>query len=333
MEKGYIKLSRKFFENKIWQAARAFNEGEAWLDLIQLARFETSEITSRIGVHEITWGRGQYPASNRFLMRKWGRSEQWVKTFLSKLKKEKMITVDSSQGVNVITLLNYDAYNSTGNTKNSANNSQNNSPNTLIDTELQAFIAQQVAQQVTQWSLTSNSNNKKEKKDKKEINIPPVIPPTGDDVLEDDELSSSFPVSGNATSVPHAMSKPSSKNHTGDDELEKLFDEFRKAYPTQKRGLQTEFANFKKKHKDWKEVLPLLLPAIQAEIAWHEEKRRKREFCPQYKNFQTWINQRCWEQEFVLEDPPVSSSPVKPKDGELNDKGQVWSEQLNRWLN
>lgn len=150
-------------------------------------------------------------------MRKWGRSEQWVKTFLSKLKKEKMITVDSSQGVNVITLLNYDAYNSTGNTKNSANNSQNNSPNTLIDTELQAFIAQQVAQQVTQWSLTSNSNNKKEKKDKKEINIPPVIPPTGDDVLEDDELSSSFPVSGNATSVPHAMSKPSSKNHTGDD--------------------------------------------------------------------------------------------------------------------
>ena len=57
MEKGYIKLSRKFFENKIWQAARAFNEGEAWLDLIQLARFETSEITSRIGVHEITWGK------------------------------------------------------------------------------------------------------------------------------------------------------------------------------------------------------------------------------------------------------------------------------------
>ncbi len=196
MEKGYIKLSRKFFENKIWQAARAFNEGEAWLDLIQLARFETSEITSRIGVHEITWGRGQYPASNRFLMRKWGRSEQWVKTFLSKLKKEKMITVDSSQGVNVITLLNYDAYNSTGNTKNSANNSQNNSPNTLIDTELQAFIAQQVAQQVTQWSLTSNSNNKKEKKDKKEINIPPVIPQRDTrDVFErfkDEMLSDDF---------------------------------------------------------------------------------------------------------------------------------------------
>lgn len=163
--------------------------------------------------------------------------------------------------------------------------------------------------------------------------IPPIIPPTGDNGLEDDELSSSFPFPGEEIPDHHAMSKHSQKKHTSDDELEKLFDEFRRAYPTQKRGLQTEFANFKKKHKDWKEVLPLLLPAIQAEIAWHEEKQRKKEFCPQYKNFQTWVNNRCWEQEFLLEDQSMSDLPRKPKNGERNEKGQVWNDELNEWLN
>ena len=110
-DKGFIKLSRKLFDNKIWQAARAFNECEAWIDLIQSARFEASSITSRIGCYEVTWGRGQYPASNRFLAKKWGRSEQWVKSLLGKLKREKMITTDNSQGVNVITLINFEKYN------------------------------------------------------------------------------------------------------------------------------------------------------------------------------------------------------------------------------
>lgn len=67
--------------------------------------------TSRIGCYEVTWGRGQYPASNRFLAKKWGRSEQWVKSLLGKLKREKMITTDNSQGVNVITLINFEKYN------------------------------------------------------------------------------------------------------------------------------------------------------------------------------------------------------------------------------
>ena len=119
----------------------------------------------------------------------------------------------------------------------------------------------------------------------------------------------------------------------GDDSLEKEFDKFRRSYPGTKRGLITEFENFKKKHKDWKYVIPLLLPAIEKEIAWHEEKQRKKEFCPEYKMLQTWINKRCWEQEFDLGDQSMSSSPSKPRDGDRNDKGQTWSEQLNRWLN
>lgn len=167
---GYIKLSRKFFDNKIWQAARAFSECEAWIDLIQSARFEASPTTSRIGCYEVTWGRGQYPASNRFLARKWGRSEQWVKSFLGKLKREKMITTSNNQGMNVITLVNFDKYN--GNeTRNPPNNPLNNPPNKLADSELREFVTHLVTHLVThppENQPTSNPNNKKDKENIKE---------------------------------------------------------------------------------------------------------------------------------------------------------------------
>lgn len=139
-DKGFIKLYRSFFDNKIWQAARAFSECEAWIDLIQSARFEASPTTSRIGGYEVTWGRGEYPASNRFLARKWGRSEQWVKTFLGKLKREGMITTNNLQGVNVITLVNFEKFNGEDGdvrTKDKADSLQSNPLKTLDNTKLQ----------------------------------------------------------------------------------------------------------------------------------------------------------------------------------------------------
>ena len=53
------------------------------------------------------------------------------------------------------------------------------------------------------------------------------------------------------------------------------------------------------RHKDWKECLPLLVPAICAEKEWRREAglRADYNFIPHWKNFATWLNQRCWEQE------------------------------------
>ena len=179
MEKGYIKLSRSFFDNKMWQAARTFSESEAWLDLIQSARFEASPITSCIGCYEVTWGRGQYPASNRFLAKKWGRSEQWVKTFLGKLKREKMVTTDNSQGLNVITLVNYEKYNVNTSEKpsgNSMDNPPNNPFNQLSINELRALITHLITHPMD-LQPTSNPNNKKgEEREEKKKRIPKGIP-------------------------------------------------------------------------------------------------------------------------------------------------------------
>lgn len=87
----------------------------------------------------------------------------------------------------------------------------------------------------------------------------------------------------------------------GEQDLENEFEKFRKLYPGVKRGFKTEFENLKKKHKDWKNIIPLLLESIKIEIDWHNQKASRGEFVPQYKNMQTWINNKCWEQEFRKE--------------------------------
>lgn len=113
MEHGFLKLNRKFFSNELWKEARKFSECEAWLDLLQSARFEaTGTATSElIGGREISYTRGQYPASIAFLVQRWQWSDKKVRRFLDKLRRNGMITTSHTQGMNVITICKYDEYN------------------------------------------------------------------------------------------------------------------------------------------------------------------------------------------------------------------------------
>lgn len=86
------------------------------------------------------------------------------------------------------------------------------------------------------------------------------------------------------------------------------FNEFRVAYPGTKRGLQTELDDFLKKNAD--SVIPLLLPALQREIHHHKKLLDQRKLVPEWKHLKTWINNRCWEQEFPDTNPPSTN----PKD-------------------
>lgn len=82
-------------------------------------------------------------------------------------------------------------------------------------------------------------------------------------------------------------------------DAEQLFEQFRKAYKGKKRGLQTELENFRKHNKkDWLEIVPLLLPAWERELAHREQAAKQGRFVPEYAMLQTWLNQRRWEMEF-----------------------------------
>lgn len=96
---------------------------------------------------------------------------------------------------------------------------------------------------------------------------------------------------------------------------ELIFEEFRKFYKGTKRGLKTEFENFKKKHKDWKEVLPTLLEKYKAQQEAKEKNKQNGGFVPQEKNLQTYLNQRCWEEE-------INTTNELAKYGTINEESQ-----------
>lgn len=93
-------------------------------------------------------------------------------------------------------------------------------------------------------------------------------------------------------------------------DLEQQFDAFRKAYPGTKRGFKAEFDNFKRKNpKTWREIIPLLTPALERLIEWHEQSIAAGQFTPNYKNLATWLNQQCWTEEL----PEIIVNPITPR--------------------
>jgi len=104
--------------------------------------------------------------------------------------------------------------------------------------------------------------------------------------------------------------KPDNNKNKQKEFFLKSFDEFRKLYPGKKRGLNTEFENFTKKHKDWKAVLPDLKSLLQCQINQRLVQEQAKQFVPLWKNLQTWINQRCWEEE---ENAPVQKPVLDDK--------------------
>jgi len=85
-----------------------------------------------------------------------------------------------------------------------------------------------------------------------------------------------------------------------EENIEKeVFDIARKIFPGTKRGVDTEWENFKKKNKDYAQIVGKLKLAIEKEITHKRHLKKNNLFCAEWKNFQTWINNKCWEQEFT----------------------------------
>lgn len=159
---GYIKLSRKFFSNDMWNEARTFSSCEAWLDLIQSARFEATPRKESIGGREVSYTRGQYPASIRFLSQRWKWSEKKVRSFMKRLKKEGMITVECSQGMNLITLCKYEEYNPLGTIKGTVEGTDICKKINELQTEW-AQLKAQIMAQADNMGHTEGTNTKKGK--------------------------------------------------------------------------------------------------------------------------------------------------------------------------
>ena len=93
------------------------------------------------------------------------------------------------------------------------------------------------------------------------------------------------------------VDKEEDKEEDKDKELIDNFEKARKIYPGTKRGI-SEFQDFCKKYpKRWREIAPLLIPAILSQIAGRKTRTAAHAFVPDWKHFKTWINNHCWEEE------------------------------------
>lgn len=111
IEEGFIPISRKLFEHSFWCEDRVYSMFEAWIDLLQSARFENTKqlIKGRL----IIVKRGQLPISLRFLASRWGWSKDKVSRFLDLLISESMIKKTANEtGQVIVTVCKYDNYNS-----------------------------------------------------------------------------------------------------------------------------------------------------------------------------------------------------------------------------
>lgn len=122
---GFIPISRKLFDNFLWKEKREFSRAEAWLDLIQLARFEASSTKEVINGQVVEYGLGERPLSLRLLADRWQWSKNRVDKFLDLLVSERMIMKRTAKGTGsgtdegtakrtgqtVISICNYASYN------------------------------------------------------------------------------------------------------------------------------------------------------------------------------------------------------------------------------
>lgn len=136
MENGFLRLSRKFYEHPYWKQKRVFSMAEAWLDLLQLARFDKKPMVKILATNkELTINRGEVHASIRFLSERWGWGLERTKKFLDGCIRKKEIERRTEHCESIIKLCNYGKYNPLSNANPNTNpNGSRNTDRTLTRT-------------------------------------------------------------------------------------------------------------------------------------------------------------------------------------------------------
>lgn len=123
---------------------------------------------------------------------------------------------------------------------------------------------------------------------------------------------SNFQFIGTTNSTTDVQQTDTNKNEKNEkNNIPVIFDEFRKQFPGIKRGLKTELENFLKKNNP--ETIHLLMPALEKEKSHKSKLKSFGQLVPDWKNLATWINQKCWEQEFPDLKKPLNGKQQFPQ--------------------
>jgi len=116
MEKGYIKLWRKFKDHPFWREERKFSRAEAFLDLVMSANGTAKTVI--FDGRPLLIRRGQLLTSERKLAERWRWSKTKTRVLLYYLQNsDHSIEVNSDHKKTVVTITNYNIYNPLTNLK------------------------------------------------------------------------------------------------------------------------------------------------------------------------------------------------------------------------
>ena len=123
-KKGWIKLHRKIEDNGLWLLEK-FTKGQAWIDLVMLANHERGFAKTKNGaMNEIQ--RGECGWSELSLSKRWIWSRGKVKRFVVYLTVQQMIQQKIVSNQSIITILNYEEYQTDNKQDNKQDTNKNN---------------------------------------------------------------------------------------------------------------------------------------------------------------------------------------------------------------
>lgn len=290
--KNWVKISRDLRKHWIFSDAEYL---KWWLDIIFEAAWEDTKVL--VGTRLVELKRGQLIASLSYLCNRWHRSRSKVEPFLNMLIEDGMITKQVAHNISIITVMNYNLY-------------QDSS-----DADLDA-------------------HPKRTKKQKADAHLCADILQSKSATCADSEADADAHLDAHLCADLDATINKEDKEIKKDiinnklSEVEQQFEIFRKAYPGRKRGFSTELDAFKRKHKNWREIVPMLLPALQRLIAYTEAKKAAGEWTASYANLSTWLYQARWEEELPevkqqaasTEQPKTASKADYDEDDSFNSK-------------
>ncbi len=107
---GWISTHRSLSQHPLW-LSEVFTRGQAWMDLLLLANHTNGYFRHKRG-QRIDVLRGQVGYSMKSLANRWRWSDGKVKRFLNELEREYMVTLQKNNVTTIISIINYDHYQS-----------------------------------------------------------------------------------------------------------------------------------------------------------------------------------------------------------------------------
>lgn len=158
---GWIKLHRQLILNSLW-TDEPFSRGQAWVDLLLLANHKDGYIRVR-GI-KIPVLRGQVGWSEAKLSERWKWSRTKVRKFILELQKEQQIEQQKNNQTSIITIVNYELYQS----KEQQNEQE-------IEHQKDSKKTAKEQQKDTNKNNKNDKNDKNEKKKESRTFVPPSL--------------------------------------------------------------------------------------------------------------------------------------------------------------